>query len=161
MTQQEFKVLFESHFAEVRKYVFYRSGDADVATDIAQETFLKIWEKQNSIQPEKVKGLLFKIANELFISYYRKEKRSFKFFNSYIFENKTQSPEEELAFKQLKESYSNSLKKLNEKQRTVFLLSRAENLKYTEIAEMLGISVKAVEKRMKNALEQLRNLLMQ
>lgn len=161
MTQQEFKVLFESHFAEVRKYVFYRSGDADVATDIAQETFLKIWEKQNSIQPEKVKGLLFKIANELFISYYRKEKRSFKFFNSFVFENKTQSPEEELAFKQLKESYSNSLKKLNEKQRTVFLLSRAENLKYTEIAEMLGISVKAVEKRMKNALEQLRNLLMQ
>lgn len=161
MTQQEFKVLFESHFAEVRKYVFYRSGDADVATDIAQETFLKIWEKQNSIQTEKVKGLLFKIANELFISYYRKEKRSFKFFNSFVFENKTQSPEEELAFKQLKESYSNSLKKLNEKQRTVFLLSRAENLKYTEIAEMLGISVKAVEKRMKNALEQLRNLLMQ
>lgn len=161
MTQQEFKVLFESHFAEVRKYVFYRSGDADVATDIAQETFLKIWEKQNSIQTEKVKGLIFKIANELFISHYRKEKRSFKFFNSYIFENKTQSPEEELAFKQLKESYSNSLKKLNEKQRTVFILSRAENLKYTEIAEMLGISVKAVEKRMKNALEQLRNLLMQ
>lgn len=161
MTQQEFKVLFEKHFADVRKSVFYRSGDADVATDIAQETFLKIWEKQSSIQPEKVKGLLFKIAGDLYISHYRKEKRSFKFFNSFIFENETQSPEEEMAFNQLKENYSNSLEKMNEKQRTVFLLSRAENMKYAEIAEMLGISVKAVEKRMKNALEQLRNLLKQ
>jgi RNA polymerase sigma-70 factor (ECF subfamily) len=85
LTQQEFKVLFENHFADVRKSVFYRSGDADVATDIAQETFLKIWEKQSSIQTEKVKGLLFKIANDLYISHYRKEKRSFKFFNSFVF----------------------------------------------------------------------------
>lgn len=161
MTQQEFKVLFENHFADVRKYVFYRSGDTDVATDIAQETFLKIWEKQNSIQPEKVKGLLYKIAGDLYISHYRKEKRSFRFFNSFVFENESQSPEEEMTFNQLKENYSNSLEKMNEKQRTVFLLSRAENLKYTEIAEVLGISVKAVEKRMKNALDHLRNILKQ
>lgn len=144
------------HFAQVRNYVFYRSGNAEVATDIAQETFLKIWEKQNFINQEKVKGLLFKIAGDLFTSHFRKEKRSFEFFNSYVFETETQSPEEELAFEQLKESYKNSLEKMNEKQRTVFLLSRVENLKYYEIAEMLGISVKAVEKRMKTALEHLR-----
>lgn len=161
MTQQEFKKLFENHFANVRNFVFYRSGNADVATDIAQETFLKIWEKQDSIQPEKVKGLLFKIAGDLYISHYRKEKRSFNFFNNYIFNNEPQSPEEEMAFDQLKENYAKALEKMNEKQRTVFLLSRAENLKYTEIAEMLGISVKAVEKRMKLALEHLRILLKQ
>lgn len=156
MTQKEFKELFEMHFAQVRNYVFYRSGNPDLATDIAQETFLKIWEKQNSIQTSKVKGLLFKIAGDLFITHYRKEKRSFEFFNTYVFDTEIQSPEEQMAFEQLKESYKKSLDKMNEKHRTVFLLSRAENLKYTEIAEMLGISVKAVEKRMKTALEQLR-----
>lgn len=161
MTQQEFKKLFENHFANVRNFVFYRSGNADVATDIAQETFLKIWEKQDSIQPEKVKGLLFKIAGDLYISHYRKEKRSFNFFNNYIFNNESQSPEEDMAFVQLKENYAKALEKMNEKQRTVFLLSRAENLKYTEIAELLGVSVKAVEKRMKLALEHLRILLKQ
>jgi len=153
--------LFENHFAQVRNYVFYRSGNADVATDIAQETFLKVWEKRNSIQSEKINGLLFKIAGDLFVSHYRKEKRSFEFFNNYIFDTESQSPEDDFAFEQLKESYKNALEKMHERQRTVFLLSRAENLKYLEIAEMLGISVKTVEKRMKNALEHLRDLLKQ
>ena len=161
MTQQEFKNLFESHFSQVRNYVFYRSGDVDIATDIAQETFLKIWEKQQAIQHDRIKGLLFKVATDLYISYYRKEKRSFEFFSNYIFNNEFQSPEDEMVFGQLKESYKKSLDKMNEKQRTVFLLSRAENLKYSEIAEMLGISVKAVEKRMKLALEHLRKFLKQ
>ncbi len=159
MTQQEFKNLFENHFAHVRKYVFYRSGNVDIATDIAQETFLKIWEKQNVIQNEKVKGLLYKIAGDLYLSHYRKQKRSFEFFNNYIFNTLSGSPEDELAFEQLKAGYEKALDKMNEKYRTVFLLSRAENLKNAEIAEMLGISVKAVEKRMKNALGHLRNLL--
>lgn len=149
------------HFAQVRNYVFYRSGNTDVAIDIAQETFLKIWEKKNSVQIEKVKGLLFKIAGDLFISHHRKEKRSFEFFNHYVFNKETRSPEEEMAFEQLKENYRFALDKMREKQRTVFLLSRVENLKYSEIAEMQGISIKAVEKRMKGALDHLRLFLKQ
>ena len=159
MTQQEFKNLFESHFSQVRNYLFYRSGDVDVATDIAQETFLKIWEKQNVIQHKQIKGLLFKIATDLHITRYRKEKRSFEFFSNYVFNVEFHSPEDEMEFGQLKEMYKKSLEKMNEKQRTVFLLSRVENMKYSEIAETLDISVKAVEKRMKLALEHLRKFL--
>jgi len=143
------------HFARVRNYVFYRSGDTEIATDIAQETFMKVWEKNGSLNADRIKSLLFKIANDLFISYYRKEQRSFQFFKHYRPENESRSPEDELAFEQLKSRYDKALQNMPELQRTVFLMSRVENLKYTEIAEMCGISVKAVEKRMKKALEHL------
>ncbi len=156
MTKEEFKQLFDQHFAQVRSYVFFRSGNTELATDIAQETFLKIWEKQNRLQPERIKGLLYKIANDLFVSHYRKEKRSFEFFSHYVMTDVSYSPEEVMAFEQLKENYKLALEEMPEKQRTVFLMSRVENLKYSEIAEMVGISVKAVEKRMKLALEYLR-----
>ncbi|WP_206609989.1 RNA polymerase sigma factor [Maribellus luteus] len=155
MTQQEFKELFELHFAQVRNYVFYRSGDTEIATDIAQETFMKVWEKNGSFSADRITGLLYKIANDLFISHYRKEQRSFQFFKHYRPEAETRSPEDELAFEQLKTRYDKALQHMQENQRTVFLMSRVENLKYTEIAEMCMISVKAVEKRMKKALEYL------
>jgi len=45
---------------------------------------------------------------------------------------------------------------LSEKQRTAFLLHRIDNRSYKEIAEILNISVKAVEKRMQKALEGMR-----
>ena len=156
MTRIEFRNLFEQYFGQVRSYVFFRSGNTEVATDIAQETFLKVWEKRNSIQPDRIKGLLFKIANDLFVSHYRKEKRSFEFFKNYELDEHSCSPEEVMAFRQLKTSYREALSLMPEKQRTVFLMSRVENMKYTEIAEMVGISIKAVEKRMTKALDYLR-----
>ncbi len=153
LTQLEFKQLFDANFAQVRNYLLFRSGNTELATDLAQETFLKIWEKQADIKISKVKGLLYKIANDLFISNYRKEQRSFNFFNSYQVNGETLSPEDELMFEQLKQNYSKVLELMPEKQRTVFLMSRVDNLKYNEIAEINGISVKAVEKRMNKALE--------
>ena len=59
----------------------------------------------------------------------------------------------DLEYSELKKKYEKTLMKLPIKQREVFLMSRVEELKYSEIAERLRISVKAVEKRMKKALE--------
>jgi RNA polymerase sigma-70 factor (ECF subfamily) len=69
------------------------------------------------------------------------------------------TPEKEMQYKELKEKYEVALANLGEKQRVVFLMSRLEGLKYTEIAERLGISVKAVEKRMNGALGTFRQVL--
>lgn len=70
-----------------------------------------------------------------------------------------ESPEDQIRFLELQKNYNIALKNLPEKQRIVFLMSRIDELKYYEIANRLGISVKAVEKRMKNALEYLRKVL--
>jgi RNA polymerase sigma factor (sigma-70 family) len=62
-------------------------------------------------------------------------------------------------YKQLQNNYQQALIQLPEKQRTVFMMSRMEELKYAEIAERLDISIKTVEKRMSNALFYLRKVL--
>jgi RNA polymerase sigma-70 factor (ECF subfamily) len=70
------------------------------------------------------------------------------------------SPDEELAFEELASSYAKALEKMPETQRVVFLMSRNDELKYSEIATCLDISVKAVEKRMSAALQFLRTELL-
>lgn len=159
MTRAEFKELFDRHFDSVRNYIYYRSGDAEAATDIAQDTFLRIWEKHSSSDHKKITGLLFKIAGDQFISQYRREKVITKFRLNTKPDSTGRSPEEQLLFEELKELYESALANLPEKQRTVFLMSRMDQLKYNEIADRLGLTVKAVEKRMNLALSYLRQSL--
>lgn len=156
MTRPEFKKLFNTYFDVVQNYIYYRSGNSDLATDIAQETFLRIWEKQLIIEDKKTKALLFKIAGDMFISSYRKEKTVLEFKLNTKPELNDQSPEDKMQFKELKRNYEQALAKLPEKQRIVFLMSRMDQMKYHEIADALGLSVKAVEKRMKHALDYLK-----
>ena len=155
MTRAQFKHLFELHFDSVRNYIYYRSGDAEAATDIAQETFLRIWEKQPA-DLNHITGLLFKIANDEFVSHYRRQKVMSKFRLNARPDKTGGSPEEQLMFEELKVLYETALVNLPEKQRTVFLMSRMEQLKYHEIADRLGLSIKAVEKRMTLALAYLK-----
>ena len=152
MTKEIFKALFDTHFDAVRSYVYYRSGDTELATDVAQETFLKIWEKQLQPDVKNIKGLLLKIAGDIFISRYRREKLALDFSMTFKPGILDDSPEDQMQFKELKSRYEQALKILPENQRTVFLMSRMDGLKYHEIAGQLGLSVKAVEKRMNLAL---------
>ncbi len=161
MGQEEFHTLFKRYFEDVRRYIFYRSGDGEVATDIAQDTFMRIWEKQLDINPETIKGLLFKIAGDLFITRYRREKLAFNFFSVYEPDLNSLTPEEELNFQELKSAYEAALESMPEKQRVVFLMSRIDGLKYKEIAEHLGLSIKAIEKRMGLALQHIKENLKQ
>lgn len=156
MKKEEFSALFNAHFEDLRRYILYRSGNEDAATDIAQETFMRVWEKQMSIDPGKVKGLLFKIAGDLFISQYRKQQVAFNFFQAFQPDNKSITPEDEINFQELKNAYETALKSMPEKQRTVFLMSRIDELKYKEIADQLGLGIKAIEKRMSQALDHLK-----
>ncbi|WP_319589933.1 sigma-70 family RNA polymerase sigma factor [uncultured Draconibacterium sp.] len=158
MTKNEFKKLFDEQFDRIRNYIYYRSGDKDLATDIAQDVFMKFWEKDFDYDPKKNVGLLYKLAANEFISKYRHEKVAENYKNTVQFKLNDEAikPDELIEYEQLKDEYEKALAEMTEKQRTVFLLSRHEGCKQTEIAERLGISLKAVEKRMRNALGLLR-----
>ncbi len=160
MTKSEFKSLFDNHFEAVRNYIWYRCGDMELASDIAQEAFLKLWEKQPERKNGNLKGLVFKMAGDLFVSSYRRKKVALNFRMEQT-DNKhlTETPEDKLTFDELKVHYEKALSMLPEKQRTVYLMHRYDKMKYAEIAESLSISTKAVEKRMSKALDFLKQKL--
>jgi len=159
LTKEQFKEIFDGYFDTVRNYVYYRSGDQELATDVAQEAFMRIWEKQLKPDKNKTKALLFKIAGDLFISNYRKQKTEQNFKLNLKPEVNFETPEDKISFEELRENYGLALQQLPEKQRTVFLMSRMDEMTYTEIAANIGLSVKAVEKRMTQALAYLKEAL--
>jgi RNA polymerase sigma-70 factor (ECF subfamily) len=152
LTRDQFKTLFDQHFSAVRNYLYYRCGDAELASDLAQETFLKIWEKHPGIDPGNLQGLLYKIAGDQFVSHYRRQTTLTRISLNLRQEFADISPEERIIFEETRHRYESALARMPEKQRTVFLMSRLDQLKYHEIASRIGLSVKAVEKRMNLAL---------
>ena len=156
MTKEQFRILFDRYFDDIRRYLYYRSGDEALSTDLAQDTFMRIWEKQMMLSPDRDAALLYKIAGDLFVSHLRREELRQEAPDRIRFEPDSRNPEEELEFQELQEKYEKALVKLPENQRIVFLMSRMEELTYAEIAARLTLSVKAVEKRMTGALARLR-----
>ncbi|MFV0291132.1 MAG: RNA polymerase sigma-70 factor [Mangrovibacterium sp.] len=161
LSKTVFKQLFDKYFDTIRSFIFYRCGDADTALDMAQDVFMKIWEKREQLNSTDLKPLLYKMANDMVISNYRKSSTRMDYEKSMTLQNSSPlSPEEELNFEELASTYANALRKMPETQRVVFLMSRNEELKYQEIAESLDLSIKAVEKRMSAALQLLRTELL-
>ena len=148
------------YFDAIRSYVYYRSGDQDLATDLAQEVFMSLWEKRDRFSTDRIKGLLYKMANDLFISKIRREATEQKYKDDLTLRFKSGSLEDDIAYNELEKRYEHALAQLGENQRVVFLMSRMEGLKYHEIAERLEIGQKAVEKRMNQALTFLKQELM-
>ena len=159
MTKEEFKFCFDKYINQLRSYVYYRSGNQSIANDIVQDVFLKLWEKDFQFKENKIKNLLYKMTNNAFIDYCRKNKRSTESINSLELGFTNNEPEVRYEYQEFKNKYEKALAGLPEKQRVVFLMSRVENLKYKEIAERLNVSQKAIEKRMSFALKMLKQKL--
>ncbi len=152
-----FEDIFKTYAGDLKQFLFFKTQDLDLAEDILQETFVKLWENCEKVSYTKVKGYLFTVANNKFINWTKHKKVVRNYEKSAVSKNDQESPEFILLGKEFLQKIEQAIQDLPETQREVFLLSRMEKKKYAEIGEQLGISVKAVEKRMHLALKTLRN----
>jgi len=148
--------VFNSMYAPVKNFIFYKTGDMEVAEDIAQDAFVKLWEKKEDVRKESVKSLLYTIAGNLCKNRFEHQRVVFEFAKNYTSATDSASPEFEMELKEFSEKLERAIGGLKEKERVVFLMNRIDGLTYNEIASNLGLSVKAIEKRMKKALEELK-----
>jgi RNA polymerase sigma-70 factor (ECF subfamily) len=154
-----FEQLFKKHFRELHAYSFSLLKDWDVAEEIVQSLFLKIWEKNEwSHIQTSIKSYLYKSVYHDCLNYIRRQKVQLKYQTStaYAMKNDTDDAAGKLKMSELEQHLSRALGKLPEKCRAIFQLSRFQELKYQEIATQLDISIKTVETHMGKALRILR-----
>jgi RNA polymerase sigma-70 factor (family 1) len=152
-----FASFFKANAKILANYLYYKFGNIDVANDMAQDAFIKLWENCANVPPEKAKSYIYTVANNASLNQIAHQKVVLKYAKSAVnMSHVPESPEFILETEQFKIKLQHAIDKLSEGQRTAFLMNRIDGKKYSEIAEMLDISVKAVEKRISGALVSLR-----
>lgn len=159
-----FEKVFKKYFKALQNYAFTILNDLDVAEEIVQNVFLKIWEKKEKLPIDAtVSGYLYKSVYHESLNWLRHEKVKFSHqqHTLYSMQNETDNASERIRTKQLEEHLQKALNELPEKCRTIFQMSRFDELRYREIAEELGISIKTVESQMGKALSLMRTKLVE
>ncbi len=148
--------LFKKHSKELHDFIYYKYGEYIDPKDKVQEAFIKLWDNCKKVPLQKAKSFLFTVANNLSLNQIKHNKVRLKFNQEDHKDRTNEDPDFILQEKEYLLKYQKALSNLTEAQRVAFLLNRVEGKKHKEIAEYLGISRKAVEKRIYGALEKLR-----
>ncbi|GAB5476101.1 MAG: RNA polymerase sigma-70 factor [Maribacter sp.] len=154
-----FRSLYNRYIEPVTNYAFSICRNREMAEDIAQDTFVKVWEKRATLDSEKsIKFFLFVLVKNMIISDFRKlntfskYKSHFKHLN----ENNEPSLETEIDGNELTRILQKAIGSLPEKRKQVYLMSRNEHLSHQEISSRLNISVRTVEVHIALALKNIR-----
>lgn len=161
-----YEELFKQTFPRMLGYCRLFIHDQGQANDLVQECFIKFWEKRTSINTSQpVENLLFVMLRNRCLNYLRDQKiHALEKNLSPIGENELQhlfqldfiGKEETILEEQLIVAIRESVDKLPEKRKIVFTKAKIDGKKNKEVADELGISVKAVEKHLHQAKEQIR-----
>ena len=160
LSEKEYK--FKSHYEEwaqpLFRFIYFKSKDQQLSQDIVQDTFVKFWDKFETISPGKEKSYLFTTAKNLLLNTIEHKKVVQKHRDAKLERNSPSTPHYDLEVSEFRRRLEKAIAELPDKQREVFLLHRIDGYKYKEISELLDLSQKAVEKRMSQALKELRKI---
>ncbi|MBD8489156.1 RNA polymerase sigma-70 factor [Echinicola sp. CAU 1574] len=157
---KSYKTIFDKYYNVLFAYANRMIKDPESAKEITNDTFLKLWEYRDRLDTDvdSLKPYLFQIAHNHSINHLKKIRinSTFEFLDSEIAEPFEQHLME---YRELEQAIDHAIDSLPEQRRQIFLLSRKEGLKYSEIAEQLGISPRTVETQIRRSLHALKSYL--
>ncbi len=155
-SQPAFDVLYQRHAGSVYGFLVRRLGDAALAADLYQETFLRVHRARRSYDPKRpFRAWLFSIVHNLLNDALRKQQRAPHLEADAEAVNE-HTPERVAAARESGRALSRGLSALPPDEATVLVLARLEGLSYDEIGAVVGRSPAAVKQLAYRALKRLR-----
>lgn len=140
MTIREYNSCVDDHSDGVYRFILKSIRETEAASDIVQESFMKLWIKRKEVDPHKSKSYLFTTAYHTMIDFIRKNKR-----NVSIDEIENVHDESHIGYSELKEILNVAVEKLPEIQRSVILLRDYEGYSYEEIGKITNLNESQVK----------------
>jgi len=154
--EQSFTEAFDRYYPGLCYYADKYIHDTDESRSLVQQVFVDLWIKRNKlIIGQSIKAYLFKSVHNSALDYLKHKRVESKYLREAPSVPET-IDENVIEEAELNARINLAIEGLPGKCREIFLLCRFEELRYSEIAERLGISVKTVEMQMGIAMKKLR-----
>lgn len=155
----KFQTVYEEQKNSIYAYLLYMTKDVQLAEDLSQETFLKIFLNLGRFKEEcSVKTWALRIARNTFVTYARKKRPELLKEQPILEKVETETPESIVLQKEESKQVQEILMSLGEQDRTIILLRDYEKLSYEEIAMILDVNVGVVKSRIYRARKKFKNL---
>ena len=157
-----FEQVFKTYYKSLHAYAFTILKEEDQAEETVQQVFFNLWERSENLTISgPVAAYLYRAVHNESLNFIKRQKvkEGHRLHVAYSMKNKSEHTQGNLISKELENKFREALNELPEQCRTVFQLSRFDDLKYKEIADKLNISIKTVENHMGKALKLLRTKL--
>ncbi len=154
-----FEQVYKNNYKNLHAYVFTMLKDEMMAEEMVQNVFYRIWERpENLTISGSIEAYLYRAVHNETLNYLKhlKVRSEHRLFVSHRRQEEAEGASKKIQVKELEGRLRQALNELPEQCRTIFQMSRFEELRYREIAVKLGISVKTVENQMGKALRILR-----
>ena len=154
-----FEQVFKSHFKVLHAYACTIVKEETMAEEMVQNVFLKLWERTETLTISgSVAAYLYRAVYHESLNYlkHQKVRSAYQLHVSYRMKDQSDNASKRLSLQELEARLQTAMNELPEQCRTIFQMSRFEELRYREIADRLGISIKTVENQMGKALKLLR-----
>jgi RNA polymerase sigma-70 factor, ECF subfamily len=153
-----FREFYCSYQPGIFYFLFRYTSDADTAKDLTQETFINFWNHRDQINPNmSPKCYLYKIARNLGLNYVTRKPPVSSFSEcENLLIRIGNNPVQNYDNMYLMDDYQKAINLLPERCKATFILSRYEGLEYSEIAEVLNVSLQTVKNQMNKAFSVLR-----
>lgn len=158
-SEAAFEQVFKTHFKALHSYACTILMDEMAAEEIVQNIFLKIWERKEQLSIQSsIKAYLYRAVHNdcMNVLKHEKVKRAYQTATSYAMKNETDHASKKILLSDLEVKLNRAMNELPEQCRAIFQMSRFEELKYQEIADRMGLSIKTIENQMGKALKLMR-----
>lgn len=160
--EQAFELLFRKYYVRLCGFANKFLLNRQESEEIVQEVFLNIWKKRDQLKlTDEIRPYLFKSVQNLCFNFIEHQKVIDSYYSviEVVYKNQTEEFDtyQSVLYTEFQSTVDEAIQSLPEQCRKIFLMSREDGLKYAEIAERLGISVKTVETQMSRALSKLKS----
>lgn len=155
-----FQEIFFKYYGKVKQFIFLMIKSRDEAEELSQQVFVDLWQKREKINTEKnFRAFLYTLARNAVYDDYKKKIAQESRLGDYVFSDSVESSDESIIAQETQMLIDMAVCRMPKQRKRIFEMSRVEGLTNDEIAERLDITKKGVEKQLRLALNDIKEVL--